>query len=197
MLSIPIYKVYIDDTVEGMNKISLVKHPAVDSDFLAFNEQEKPLEVKFEANEEQHIVFGCAIRANYLIYRFDQERGEFYVTFDKETIKDLVEKFAENNYFNNVNLNHKEDTDGVYLTQMFIKDVENGINPKGFEDIEDGSLFTAYKINNDEVWEKVKSGDFRGFSIETTMKLMEIPTQQKMTSQEEDEIDKIIDEILN
>jgi len=200
MLSIPIYRVYIDDSVDGMNMISLVKHPAVETDFLAFSKEDKPIESKFEADEEQHIVFGCAIRANFLIYRYDNERGEYYVTFDKQTIKDLVEKYAENNYFNNVNLNHEDNTDGVYLTQMFIKDVENGIDPKGFEEIEDGSLFTAFKVNNDDVWEKVKSGEFKGFSIETTMKLMEIPSEQKMASEqpeEEDEIDKIMNEILD
>lgn len=193
---LPIFKIYIDDEVEGVQKISLVHSPAVESDFLCFDEQAPSQPFKFETDEEQRIVFGCAIRADYPIYRRDKERGEYYVVFDKQSIKDINERFAKENNFNKVNLDHSEDTDGVYMTQMFIKDVENGINPKNFEDIEDGSLFTAYKVENDDVWEAAKNGEFKGFSVEGVFRLLEVPTEQKMEEVEEDEIDKIINELL-
>lgn len=181
---LPIFKIFIDDNVEGVQKISLVHSPAVESNFLAFNEENKDVKsFKFEADEEQRIVFGCAIRADFAIYRRDDTHGEYYVVFDKETIKDIVEKFAKNGNFNNVNLNHKDDTDGVYMTQMFIKDSTKGINPEGFEDIEDGSLFTAFKVENDDVWQKAKEGEFAGFSIEGIFKLSEVPVGEKMEAQ--------------
>lgn len=196
MMKFPIYKIYIDDTVSGVEKISLVHSPAVESDFLAFDEEHPEKSFKFEADEEQRIIFGCSLRADFPIYRRDTERGEFYVVFDKDTIKKINERFAKENNFNNVNLDHSEDTDGVYMTQMFIKDVEKGIDPSDFKDIEDGSLFTAYKVENDEVWEKVKNGDYLGLSVEGCFKLMEMPTEQQMEEVEEDEIDKIINELL-
>jgi hypothetical protein len=37
---------------------------------------------------------------------------------------------------------------------------------KGFEYAPDGSAFASYSIDNDEVWGKVKSGEFKGFSVE-------------------------------
>lgn len=194
---LPIFKIFIDDTVDGVQKISLVHSPAVESNFLAFNEEDKEKKAfKFEADDEERIVFGCSLRADFPIYRRDDERGEYYVVFDKQTIKDIVEKYAKNGNFNNVNLDHKDDTDGVYMTQMFIKDIEKGINPEGFEDIEDGSLFTAFKVENDDVWEGVKEGEWLGFSVEGLFKLLEVPVGEKM-SQEIDEYDKIINELIN
>jgi hypothetical protein len=52
------------------------------------------------------------------------------------------------------------------MVQYFIKDTAKGVNPSGFEDIADGSLFAEYHVVNDEVWQKVKAGEFRGFSLE-------------------------------
>lgn len=202
MLSIPIYKIFVDDTVEGIQKISLVHSPAVESNFLAFSEETKDTKpFKFEADEDEHIVFGCALRANYPIYRRDDVRGEYYVVFSEDAIKDIVEKFAKNGNFNNVNLNHETDTDCVYLTQMFYKDVDKGINPIGFEDIEDKSLFTAYKIENDAVWQNVKDGTFQGLSVEGIFRLAEVEAEQsvaaeKQQPEEQDEIDQLVDEIL-
>ena len=79
----------------------------------------------------------------------------------------MAERYLKNNFQNNVDLNHNGDlVDGVDMVQFFIKDTENGVNPKGFENYADGSLFAEYHINNDEVWEQVKNGEFRGFSLE-------------------------------
>ena len=37
---------------------------------------------------------------------------------------------------------------------------------KGFEDMPDGTWFISAKVDNDEVWAKVKSGEIKGFSVE-------------------------------
>ena len=55
---------------------------------------------------------------------------------------------------------------GVYLEELFIKNVEKGINPKGFEDIENYSLFGVYTIENDDVWNSIQNGTFTGISLE-------------------------------
>ena len=38
--------------------------------------------------------------------------------------------------------------------------------PKGYEDVADGSWFVSYLIDNEDVWQRVKSGEFKGFSVE-------------------------------
>ena len=62
--------------------------------------------------------------------------------------------------------NEEQMVSGVNLIELFIKDIEKGINPAGFEDIENGSLFATYKVNNDEIWNEIKSGNYAGFSLQ-------------------------------
>jgi hypothetical protein len=53
------------------------------------------------------------------------------------------------------------------MFEIWITDESRGIKPmKGFEDAPDGSAFASYSIDNDEVWGDVKSGKFKGFSVE-------------------------------
>ena len=52
------------------------------------------------------------------------------------------------------------------LCKIFIKDSENGVSPKGFEDYNDGSLFAEFHVENDDVWNAIKSETFKGFSLE-------------------------------
>jgi hypothetical protein len=185
MNRLPIFNIVLGDA-EGIQVMSLVDYPAVESNFLAFSEQK---ELKFSYDDEERIVFGVALRADYPIYRNDIN-GEYYVNFSKDVIKKLYEKFMIDSNMNNVNLNHSEDTDKVYLIQSFLKDTEKGISPVGFEDVNDGSWFCAYKILNEDVWQKVKAGDFRGFSVEMFAEL-----ERKFEKQDEPEMD-LIDEIL-
>lgn len=162
MKKIPVYNIVINKG-DGISKMSLVDYPAVESDFLKFEKDEKKM--LFSMDEEQHIVFGCALRADYPIYR-NNKGFEYFVVFSSDVIKELYENFMIDGLQNDVNLQHTEDTDGVFLIQSMIKDTKKGICPTGFEDIADGSWFVAYKINNEEVWEGVKRGEFNGFSVE-------------------------------
>ena len=195
----PVYKITIDDTVSGVEKISLVHAPAVESNFLAFDEEHPEKAFRFSTDEEQHIIFGCALRCGFPIYRRDTVRGEYYVVFDKDTIKQINEKFAKDANFNSVNLDHSEDTDGIYMTQIFIKDIEKGINPTDFSDIENGSLFVEYKVENQGVWDGIKDGSYLGMSVEGVFKLIDTHLNIEMASEqpeEQDEIDQLVDEIL-
>jgi hypothetical protein len=74
--------------------------------------------------------------------------------------------------------------EGCTMFEVFISDAARGVSPlKGFEHISDGSLFASYYIENNEVWEKVKSGEFKGFSVEGLFKLK--PSAQETLSIEQ------------
>jgi hypothetical protein len=192
--NIPIYKAVLEDEETGMYTISLVTNPAVQSDFLYFNEQRMPLHFKVE-NEEKRVVTGVIMRCDYPIYRIGMSGMEYYLTFDKQTIEKMAEKWLKSGFQSNVNLQHNPDAyvEDVLLKEVFFKDVNRGINPMGFEDIEDGSLFGTYHILNDEVWASVKSGEFKGFSLEGYFNVVEV--EQDQEEAEYNEIMALIDKI--
>ena len=166
-MNIPIYNALITDEGEGIFKISLVDCPAVESNWVAMSEEKQPLKFTIE-DEEKRLITGVVMRANFLIYRRDDQGFEYYIKYSPETIRTMAEKLFTDNAQNNINLMHEanSDVDGVNMVEMFIKDSEKGISPAGFDDIADGSLFATYKVENDDVWQAVKDGTFKGFSLE-------------------------------
>ena len=166
MNKLPIYKAIVGDDVEtGMLTISLVDAPAVEVDFLYFNEDKKPLSFAIE-DEEQRKVLGVVMTADSPIYRRDDSGYEYYIVYDRQTIEKMAEKYLRQNRHNNVDLMHSfELEEGIYLNEFFIKDTAKGINPTGFEQVNDGSLFAIFHVQNDAVWGAIKEGTFKGFSL--------------------------------
>ena len=119
-------------------------------------------------DEEKRIVSGVAMIADMPIYRRDAVRGEYYVVFDKDSIFKIAKKWARSNKYDSVNAHHKTPIEeGVSLFESYIVDRERGVMPpKSYEDVADGSWFVSYLIDNDDVWSKVKAGEFKGFSVE-------------------------------
>ena len=200
-MKIPVYLIDIDldDESTGMGAISFVEDPAIESNFICFDKDSKPMMFKVE-NEMEHKVTGCAIWCNKQIYRYSPEIGEYYVVFNKETIDKIVHKYAKQGLNNLVDLQHDgEMIEGVVMVEYFIKDTEKGINPKGFEDIDDGSLFVTYKIEDEKLWNEIIAPDseFKGFSIEINADI--VPTNQYVEEEDVDEDEEFmnwLDELL-
>ena len=160
---IPVYDAIISDAETGMFKISLVDDPAVMSNFLAFDNNRKVMMYQVE-NDEKRLVRGVVMRADFPIYRYHPQMGEYYILYKPEQIRIMAEKYLAESRQNDVNVMHDTDVDGVQMVQYFIKG--DGISVEGFDDIADGSLFAEFHILNDEVWEAIKDGSYRGFSLE-------------------------------
>lgn len=194
-MNLPIYRVLITDDKLGIDKISLVEYPAVESNFLAFSKEEKKVLLSID-NDEQRIITGVIARCDYPIYRND-DGYEYYITFDKDVIKQMAIKMLSDNKQNEVNIEHKPNTDveGVEMLELYIKDSSRGISPVGFEDISDGSLMATYKVFNDDIWSAIKEGTFKGFSLEGLF-MMEKESEEDKTyndiMQMLDELDKIM-----
>lgn len=119
-------------------------------------------------DEDERIISGPLMLADSPIYRND-DRGEYYVMFTKDTIKQIAQKFFRKGYQNNVNLMHDDGEMLVGLTmfESFITDEKRGIRPmKAFADVPDGSWFGSFKVDNDGAWQMIKDGKVKGFSIE-------------------------------
>lgn len=163
---LPIYQITIDEDMkaQGVKIMSIVDSPAVESDFLKFS----AIRENFSLNEEKQIITGCAIRANYPIFRKDDEGNEFYVTFTPEYIEKIVHKFMKEGRTKAVNLMHDSDmsVDDVFLFESYLLTEAHKLSFDAFKDIEPGSWMVSYKVDNTEVWELIKAGKLKGFSVE-------------------------------
>ena len=193
-LNAPLYNITIDpeDDLTGMFLISLVENPAVEVDFLAFNNEEK---LCFAVqDEDKHIITGVAILADTPIYRRTKE-GEFYVQFQKDNIPAIVEKFMMNGFANYINLQHNSETlsnkDAVMIESYFINK-ERGIVPNEFANVTDGSWCCSYKVLNDEIWNQIKAGDLKGFSIEIASNLELAMEKQDPEKEQDEEVIKML-----
>lgn len=183
---LPIYKCVIDPDATSelqVEFISLVDRPAIEKNFMAFNQTKQ----KFAIDEERRIISGPAMMADMLIYRNDKTPGglgEYYTVFDKDTITEIAQKFFKKGFVQNFNIMHdrSQTTSDIFVFESFVTDSKRGILPMaGFEDLKDGTWFISAKVENDGAWDKVKDGDLKGFSVEGIFAQMLVKQPEKMT----------------
>lgn len=168
-MELPIYYCGIDPELNSdieVSFVSLVDRPAIARNFLTFSEQEKRF--AFTLNDDKKIIAGPAMIADLPIYR--SENGhEYYTVFDANAISTIAQKFFKKGYNQKFNLQHADNSEqtGVTIYQSWITNQDYGISPlKGYEDVPDGSWFIAAKVDDDGLWQRIKDGEFRGFSVE-------------------------------
>ena len=158
--------------------ISIVADPAVESNFIALSKQ-RPLDFKIQ-NEERRIVYGCALRADFDIYRQYGDE-EFYVTFSKDAVRRLMTKFMKNFSQKNWTKDHMEFAEGLTVVESWlVEDVNNDkANKLGLTNFSEGSWMIGVKVDDDEIWKSIKEGRWHGFSVEAFCDLEEITKEIK------------------
>jgi hypothetical protein len=160
-MELPVYLMTIDEVDEGVSYVALVESPAIERPFQAFSKEK----MRFTETGEKRVLTGPLMLADTPIIRRDKTRGEYFVIFQKETIRKMVQKYFKQGNQHNVNAEHSTAIDGVYMFESWLIDRDRGINPpNGYEDAKDGSWFGSFKVENDKVWEE--RDQFTGFSIE-------------------------------
>ena len=191
-----IVELILDEEQEegGIEAISIVESPAIESDFVALNNQEIKLA---EIDKEKRILLGALLIPNKPIYRKGAE-GEYYIFFSKDTIVKASQMYLRNGYQNSTTLEHDQALKGLTLVESWI--VESDTQDKSRKyglNVPVGTWMGAVKVNNDEIWnEYVKTDKVKGFSIEGYFAdKMEQPKEkiQENFSKE----DQIIKEIIN
>ena len=195
---LPLYKLTITDEFDsGVEIMSIVSQPAVQVNFLKFSEDEE-IKYHFNFDSDKHIITGPAIIANKPIYRRN-EYGEFYVTFDDDTIKSIAEKFMAQQRTVSVNINHDTMVDGCVIIESFFIDHERNIVPKEFENLPDNSWIISMKVNNEDTWKAIKNSELNGFSIEGLFNVEEIVGEQMSSQVPEEKVvnDNFLDWLWN
>ena len=153
-----------EDLDAGVEAISIVESPAIESDFVALKNQEIKLA---EVDKEKKILMGALLIPDKPIYRNGSE-GEYYIFFSKDTIVKASQMFLQNGNQSRSTLEHAQALNGLTLVESWI--VEDKAKDKtalyGL-DVPVGTWMGSVKVNNEDVWnEYVKTNKVRGFSIE-------------------------------
>jgi hypothetical protein len=170
-----IYKVVIDrKKKKSMGRISLVKNPANQTLFIAMNNES---EINLLLNEEQQIVTGPVLIPDQKIWR-NEING--YITFDKETIKELQNEFSRNSNLMALNIEHtEENASGSYVIETWLSGSKDKSQELGYN-LPEGTWFMTTKIEDNNLWNKIKNGELGGFSIEAIVDLTEIKMNKQM-----------------
>ena len=182
----------------GMNSetyaISLVESPAIEEDFIALSKEEEKVEIKL-SEDEKHIVYGAVLIPDKEIYRNNGE-NEFYISFSKESIEKMSQDFMKEYRQYEVKTDHDKIADEVCVVESWIKtdlfkdkSVALGLN----ETLPIGTWFAGMKVNNIETWDRIKSGELKGFSVESMISLEEFSKNDNNMIETNDEMffDKI------
>ena len=152
----------------GIDAISIVEAPAIESNFVAL----KSHEVKFaKVDAEKRILMGPILIPDKPIYRkqiVDGELDEFYIYFSKQTVAKASQMYLMNSKQSNTTLEHGMELNGLCLVETWLKeDMEKDKSAIYGMNDPIGTWMGCLKVTNDDVWENyVKTGKVKGFSIE-------------------------------
>ena len=118
-------------------------------------------------DEDKRMVVGPLMIPNKMILRRDEEGNPFYIYFSKKTIRKMAEKFFRNNKHNNTDVNHDENItqDNTLIESWISESIKHDKSYKYGFALPEGTWYVSYKINDDETWDRIKSGELKGFSL--------------------------------
>ena len=153
-----------EDEAIGVEAISVVENPAIESDFIALNKQEIKLA---EISKEKRLLMGALLIPKKPIYRKSGDE-EYYIFFSEKTVARASQMYLQNGNQSNSTLEHDAELKGLTLVESWI--VEDKAKDKtalyGL-DVPVGTWMGSVKVENDEVWnEYILTKKCNGFSIE-------------------------------
>lgn len=192
-----IIELVISDESEELtiDAISLVTSPAIEQDFVFFGKDKNNLTLA-KIDEEKRMLVSPALIPNKQIFRYDPNTdSNYYVYFSKETVAQAAALYLKHNNHHKATYQHEDRVSGVLTIESWIKEGEQDKSKLYGFDLPDGTWFVKMKIENDEMWSKIKDGELKGLSIEGYF----INKMEKMGKQQfsNEEIREAIKELLS
>lgn len=188
------YVINEDDQKTGVYCMSLVENPAILVNWIALSKQEKTEELKFAAveNGEQRMLYGPVMIPDQLIYRYnDKTKEEWMATYKSETIKTIAQKYMRNSMHQYTNLEHEIPVQGVNIVETWIQaDPEKDKSAALGFTTPPGTWYIGGHVEDDGLWQDVKNGIFKGWSLEGYF----LEHEEKMM--DEYVIEQILDEMI-
>ena len=188
--------VIADDSQElAIDAISLVSAPAIEENFVFFGKEKNNLTLA-KIDEEKRMLVSPALIPNKQIFRYDPNTdSEYYVYFSPETVRKASELYLKHNNHHKATYEHQDRVSGVLTVESWIKEGEQDKSKLYGYDLPNGTWFVKMKINNDELWSRIKDGELKGLSIEGYF----ADKMEKMSEREptNEEILHALNEIIN
>ena len=190
-----IVELILDDQqmASGIDAISIVEAPAIESNFIAL----KSHEMKFaQVDAEKRILMGPVLIPDKPIFRkqvMNGEMQEFYVYFSKNTVSRASQMFLMKGNQGKATLEHDMALQGICMVESWIKeDMEKDKSAIYGMNDPIGTWMGCLKVTNDEIWnDYVKTGRVKGFSIEGYFADKSMPLSKVETDDEK--LAKVID----
>ena len=150
----------------AIDAISLVSAPAIEQDFVFFGKEKNNLTFA-KVDEEKRMLVSPALIPNKQIFRYNPNTdSEYYVYFSPETVRKASELYLKNNNHHKATHEHSERVSGVLTVESWIKEGDSDKSKLYGFDLPNGTWFVKMKIENEDLWQKIKDGSLRGLSIE-------------------------------
>ena len=150
----------------AIDAISLVSAPAIEQDFVFFNKEKNNLTLA-KIDEEKRMLVSPALIPNKQIFRYDPNSdSEYYVYFSKETVRQASELYLKHNNHHKATYEHSDRVSGVLTVESWIKEGDQDKSKMYGFNLPNGTWFVKMKIENDDLWKKVKTKEVVGLSIE-------------------------------
>ena len=156
-----------DDNEElSIDAISLVTSPAIEVDFVFFGKDKHNLTFS-KIDEEKRMLISPALIPNKQIFRYNPNTdSEYYVYFSTDTVRKASELYLKYNNHHKATYQHQDRVAGVLTVESWIKEGDQDKSKMYGYDLPNGTWFVKMKIENNDLWEKIKAGELKGLSIE-------------------------------
>lgn len=145
----------------GITAISLVEFPAIEENWVHLAEH------KLQAvNDERMMLYGAALIPNKHILRLDGDGNEYYITFDAPTIEQCAHLYLKKNLQHSATLEHQFAVTGCTLVESWLIESEMDKSTALGLKLPIGTWMIGMKVDEPAIWEEVKAGSVKGFSIE-------------------------------
>ena len=156
-----------DDNEElSIDAISLVTSPAIEVDFVFFGKDKHNLTFS-KIDEEKRMLISPALIPNKQIFRYNPNTdSEYYVYFSTDTVRKASELYLKYNNHHKATYQHQDRVTGVLTVESWIIEGDQDKSKMYGYDLPNGTWFVKMKIENNDLWEKIKAGELKGLSIE-------------------------------
>ena len=180
----PVYDIEFNpETDLGMTAISFVDYPAICQDFVYFSRHNSkginPGQIIL-ANAEKREIVSPILIPNQLVLRVTDNGEKYYVRWTKDVIEKVAQFYIINQFNNNFTVMHEwfekgneKDYDQTLISDVYMKKMWIIDDPRNDDankvygyHLPEGTLMVHLKIYNRKLWQRIKSGELRGLSIE-------------------------------